>query len=193
MTVNAGIGIGIIGGTTANPTIMNNGVTKLLATAPLDVQWNGTGTYTISYPNPPTPYWVLSGTTLGTVAGVAKVGMPNMISMVGTLNNVKSSIFNEEDGGGVQIENAASHITSFVGANSDGAANGLNDFIEIYSKNTHTLSGTRIFFNTAGIGFNLADTSTWSNSISNCDCELCPVSSTNASGNKPNSISYGNS
>jgi hypothetical protein len=78
-------------------------------------------------------------------------------STLETQANTTARIFNEEDGGGVEIINSSSGTTTFCGVNSDGTSVSGGDFVELYSKNTSSGVGSRAYITSAGIGLDADD------------------------------------
>jgi hypothetical protein len=68
--------------------------------------------------------------------------------------NTTARIFNEDDGGGVEIVNTLSGTDTFCGVNSNGTSATTGDFVELYSKINSSGIGSRVYVTTNGIGLN---------------------------------------
>jgi hypothetical protein len=89
--------------------------------------------------------------------------MKNLSTLL-SQTNTTSELYNEEDGGGSEIYNALSNVETFAGVNSMGDANGVEDFVELYSKNRTSGQGTRMFVYRDGIGALMNTKKVWSDS-----------------------------
>jgi hypothetical protein len=114
------------------------------------------------------------------VQNTSIVGQPFMSR--NTTAILESMLYNENDGGGSQLQNLSSPGINemYVGTNSDGGNNALEDFVEIYAKTTIAQSGgeaegtgTRVFVcpgSNGGLSINVANVKTWDETgVSKCD------------------------
>jgi hypothetical protein len=95
--------------------------------------------------------------SLATPTDTTMVGALTCRGLTSTLTtqaNTTAKIFNEEDGGGTEIINTLSGTTTFCGVNSDGTNRATEDFVELYSKNTSSGTGSRVYITSSGIGLN---------------------------------------
>jgi hypothetical protein len=164
---------------------VNNTADTLPFLQALEIDINGTTTQDIGcdwlYENAPpwyAPLWTNTGGTLAPTAtadpAITLVSVPNFISTIaGTQQglHLTSTIYNEYDGGGVEIVNSNAGIETFCGVNSDGGGAGVSDFVELYSKTTANSAGTRLYVHRDGLGVMIANTRTIT-TIGGCDFSL---------------------
>jgi hypothetical protein len=118
------------------------------------------------------------------VQTTSAIGGQPFISRNTTATRV-SQLHNEVDGGGSQLQNLSSPGINemYVGTNSDGGNNALEDFVEIYAKTTVAQSGgdaagtgTRVFItpgSNGGFGINVGNAKAWGDDgVDKCDNRL---------------------